>query len=330
MKKLINIVHLLDILLMVGVDMVNQKIFEIISQIDSLHFLLKQELASEELYSFDKSCDSEFITLSNLFKSDCWPKAIGELNICDLDSEDDKVLRSDVILDTFDLSAKKITGKRVLDFGCGEGHMLSSLVERGVASATGFDINCFDRHPSNNFFIVNDWQTIQKQVEKNGKYDIVILHDVVDHLVGDLDSIMNSISKICYGLVYVRCHPFCSRHGFHLYRQANKAFSHLVFDKEELSTLGIKEESYTHFVEDPVKFYSNIFSKFFKILEFNITRTPVEDFFNQDIIKKRIIKNWCKNQNSDIVFEKISCSFLDFVLVSNDSSYLNDLKKIVL
>jgi hypothetical protein len=65
--------------------------------------------------------------LEPLLKSDQWPQAVNEYLICDLNSEDDKDARAQGIIAA--MIDPDLTGKKFLDFGCGEGHVVN---ERSV------------------------------------------------------------------------------------------------------------------------------------------------------------------------------------------------------
>jgi hypothetical protein len=64
-----------------------------------------------------------------------------------------------------------------------------------------------------------------------------------------MQSVLNKARRLLAdkGRIYVRCHPFTSRHATHLYQQCNKAFLHLLTTEEERSELGLK--SMTHHQE---------------------------------------------------------------------------------
>ena len=124
------------------------------------------------------------------------------------------------------------------------------------------------------------------------------------------------------GKVYIRTHPFCSRHGTHLYHQINKAFVHLVFSDEELAALGYKQEPVRKF-KHPLNDYNNVFT----LAGFKIQNGPhqvkeaVDPFFiNTPIVSQRI-----KNHYQDSPIEplkkgkfptwQLEQQFIDYVLI---------------
>ena len=74
--------------------------------------------------------------------------------------------------------------------------------------------------------------------------------------------ILNKIRSVCApnAKIFIRCHPWISRHGGHLYHQLNKAFAHLVFSPAELQMLNVDlAESIK--VVSPLKEYRNWFPR---------------------------------------------------------------------
>jgi 2-polyprenyl-3-methyl-5-hydroxy-6-metoxy-1,4-benzoquinol methylase len=257
----------------------------------------------------------EFDELKKLLLSSEWPLAAAPDQICNFNVEDEKLFRAENILNVFGLSKSNLEGKRFLDFGCGEGHLVLKAKERG-AIALGFDIE--DNFLKNtNCFFTSTWANIENYVSENGKFDIIVLYDVLDHLLGDTDLIFKNISSVSKGLIYVRTHPFCSRHGFHLYYQMNKAFIHLIFSEKELSLLGVKPNTFTKGVTFPTEQYRIMLQNYFRILESIESKTLVDDFFlKNQLVLERIKKYWYKDNDLDSIVDSMSLSFIDFLLVN--------------
>jgi hypothetical protein len=169
----------------------------------------------------------------------------------------------------------------------------------------------FDLFEKGDLWARNDNLTLDwKRIKDSGPYDVVLMHDVVDHILGDYNDVFENIKDVSNGLVCIRCHPFCGRHGFHMHHQINKAFIQMVFTEQELTLLGLYQEEKTAPIILPTQFYS-FFSKYFEVLEFRITRDPVEDFFKNELVESRI-KLW---YGDDLKFhDQMSCSFVDFIL----------------
>ena len=239
----------------------------------------------------------EFEYLKNLLKSDNWPEAVLSFQIADEKSETDKSERAEGIVDILLPDLKDI---KFLDFGCGEGHVAKYCSEISTLSV-GYDIVT----PPSSFF---KWEeaddklfltTNFEKVKEQGPYDVILLYDVLDHCKTSVttchDSMVEVLSRVKSvlspeGKVYLRCHPWCSRHGGHLYRKLNKAYVHLIFSEEELNSLGL-DIDFTHRVLFPLMTYN-------KAIEYaglittpeSIDRQDLEDFFSKDlIINKRLI-----------------------------------------
>ena len=99
------------------------------------------------------------------------------------------------------------------------------------------------------------------------------------------------------GTVYMRCHPYCSRHATHLYNELNKAYVHLIFTEEELRkiyqelNLEYKKENNIK-VLFPLKNYSElIHSAGLRVENKSEITDRVENFFKIPKIAERIMKN---------------------------------------
>lgn len=224
-------------------------------------------------------------SIIDLVASTEWPEAVPEFLICE-NSESDKIERAEGILDYL---SQDFSNKRVLDFGCGEGHLAVKMAEKAVKSI-GYDVTKTGQLDWETGTLTTDFS----KVVAEGPYDFIVLYDVLDHCQ-DPVVVLSQVKQVCHltTVVSVRCHSWMSRHGGHLYRQLNKAWAHVFLRPEELSALGVNME----FVQKyyfPIDTQSSWFERVgFKIASKNIVRSAVEPFFSENqLLKGRIPKEF--------------------------------------
>lgn len=265
-----------------------------------------EEQKSSNLDNFEK--------IKEAFNSDKWPEAVNPNLICDPTSETDKVERGRGIIEL--MIEEDLKNLKVLDYGCGEGHCAHLAADYKTATSVGFDIvksSSWDALQKEGVILTTDFG----QVKENGPYDIIILFDVIDHIKGDDPvSILEKVKSVLKegGKVYMRCHPFMSRHATHLYHAANKAYIHLVFDAEELKQIVPNAPYFEENigVKYPLKTYHDYISQagLRSINRRDITE-KVELFFKIPKIAERIMKNTEFDQFPEF---QMGLQFIDFVL----------------
>lgn len=246
--------------------------------------------------------EKEMEDIRELLYSEKWPEAIEQSQIC---TDDQKVARACGILDGF--IGEHLKGKRFLDYGCGEGHVVYEAQKR-EAEAFGYDIKC---EPNNMFS--KDFLHIQQQ----GPFDIILMHDVLDHieLINPIEALLQAKSVLKPdGRMYVRNHPWSSRHGGHLYNSINKAFLHLIMDEIELTRLGGHTCEYNIKVVTPIETYHYWFaSAKLDIQDEFILRSKVEDLFTKpSLVLERISRHW---DNTNTMIANLEIDFTEHVLV---------------
>ncbi len=268
----------------------------------------------------------EFAELKKMLNSTDWPAAIDPTLICNTTSDQDKEDRAEGILDL--IIDVHLEGLSILDFGCGEGHLSwKSLMQKPKVSV-GYDIQEYNwqRWPvGETLFMHTDWESVKKK----GPYNVIVAYDVLDHIEGnDVTEILENLKKIRQVMapnasVYVRCHPFVSRHGTHLYHQLNKAYAHLVFTPEELVELGYSPGPHTRRIIHPVGSYRQWFQMAnFKIRREQIVREPIEPYFTKGgLVTDRIKDNWKVSPKVELSSGRqfptvqIEQQFVDFILI---------------
>jgi 2-polyprenyl-3-methyl-5-hydroxy-6-metoxy-1,4-benzoquinol methylase len=243
--------------------------------------------------------------VKDLMDIDCWPEAVPPFLATSEVTDEDKEARAKMVLDM--LIDRDIEEKRFLDFGCGEGWITKELLNRGVVEAVGYDI-ASDAHWDQPFFTDN-WNRIGRH-----HFDFVILYDVIDHCLDPID-VMNKI-KSCLkpnGTVYVRCHPWTSRHAMHLYKQGlNKAYIHLFLTWAEIVGLTNEDPMVTRIEKDPLVAYSWWFRDF-AIEKQRLIKEPVSDFFHNPAFKD-LLKEEQRVENIDKFLELMEIQFCDYQL----------------
>jgi 2-polyprenyl-3-methyl-5-hydroxy-6-metoxy-1,4-benzoquinol methylase len=222
--------------------------------------------------------DPEFAELKRLVYTDQWQEAVDPDLLCF--NEKDKMERAEGILE---IMYETTSPGKILDFGCGEGHVVK-IAKNG---SVGYDREKNEKWGEE---CTNDWET----VKKNAPYDSILLHDVIDHTKenAELNKIKSVLKKD--GLIMVRTHPWCSKTGGHLYEKLNKAYIHLVFTAEELSSMGLVYKKSRKIIH-PILSYAKIFDElgWVKKEKEQIYRETVSPFFQtNDLIAKRIKSNW--------------------------------------
>lgn len=96
--------------------------------------------------------------------------------------------------------------------------ILDFLIDEELEKKNFFDYNGFTN------YIASDYGFVCKP---HKKFDVILLYDVVDHIENPFSFINEIQNKLASsGKVFIRCHPWSSRHADHDLR--NKAYLHLI------------------------------------------------------------------------------------------------------
>lgn len=277
-----------------------------------LQSLLDEENKQPKAPKHEREKLSELTELRILAKSDQWPEAVPEELLCGEDDEHKNARAAGII---HDFVKENIKDKSFLDFGCGDGNVAWYAANLADTNTTvGYDLieQNWERFlPKYNLSFTTDWG----KVHDMGPYDIVVVNDVLDH-ADNPKEVMEKIASVKTpgtGKVFMRCHPWASRHGTHVYKQLNKAFLHLVFNEQEMATLGLTEMK-TNKLLNPQNTYRRLIKEAgLSILQENITTQPVEMFFSHHpAILRRIREKW---RNVKFPRETMEIQFVEYVLV---------------
>lgn len=250
-------------------------------QIDKIHRII-----IEVDPSFERS------KLKALLKGGKWPAAVYPHLILD-DDESSQIERAEVVIEQ--MLGNSIIGKKFLDFGCGEG-FVPHVASKSASMAVGYDIDevKWERfRTTDSFMLTSDFQTAARQ----GPYDAILLFDVLDHVIDeDPVAILKDLREILKddGTMYIRFHPWTSRHATHVYKTINKAYAHMLFSEDELREMGAMPLPCRKIIH-PIITYEEWFTK----AGLKPSRMPSflaekpEPFFEEEpIIRDAIMEHW--------------------------------------
>lgn len=260
-----------------------------------------------------------FESLKKALESDKWPEAVNKNLVCDPDSEIDKVERGRGIIEL--MIEEELPNLKFLDYGCGEGYSALYVASEKAKMSVGYDIKRYDtwtKHAKSENLLFTD--TFEEALAK-GPYDVVLLFDVLDHLklLQPTDVLKQAASVLSpTGKIYMRTHPWTSRHATHLYHDFNKAYVHLVFTESELEKLPTSKHKDDNIgVKYPLKTYSDfIKAAGLKEVSRREIKEAVEPFFKIPKIAQRIMSNLEFRQYPEW---QMSLQFIDYVLEKEDS-----------
>jgi 2-polyprenyl-3-methyl-5-hydroxy-6-metoxy-1,4-benzoquinol methylase len=255
-----------------------------------------------------------FEALKKALESDKWPEAVNPNLICDPSNENDKLERGRGIVEL--MIEPDLKGLKVLDMGCGEGHVAYIASEYEPLNVVGYDIKENDK-----------WKEFKKdgltyttnfnEVLAEGPFNVIVMFDVLDHVKGETPIELLKKAKDALapdGQIYMRCHPFTSKHATHLYHYINKAFVHLVFSENEIKQL-IKDDKYVEEnigVTAPMKTYESFIQSagLTQVHRREIT-SKVDPFFKIPRIAERVMQTTKFKQFPEF---QMGLDFIDYVL----------------
>lgn len=163
-----------------------------------------------------------------------WPDAVPDHLICGHNLEDRLARAASII----EYVGKDCRGYKVLDFGCGDGHVALEASRMG-AVAVGYDLkqsSALDWEKESNCYLTSRME----EVVARGPYDLVIIYDVLDHCEDAL-GVLGAVKELCKptATIFTRCHSWMSRHGAHQCRTVNKGWLQIFFTKDELASMDV-------------------------------------------------------------------------------------------
>ena len=283
------------------------EILQKINNVENALIELKRSLSVQ----MSQRSTAHFADLLQLINSPDWPSAVDPDLLCDDKNESEKIERAEGIRDIF--IDESVNDKNVLDFGCGDGHLINAIIDHNPKQVIGYDyILCPKTKPKKSIGIFTQDKDV---VKEKGPYDIIVLYDVLDHLEDTtmLDC-LRFLRQILHidGKIYIRAHPFIARHGGHAYTQINKAFVHLFLLESELKYFCPNLKNYpTQKVIYPVKTYKDqIDQSGLNVANVKVINSDIEDFFKTPEVSNRITD--AIGVRSPIM--QMQMQFVDFVL----------------
>lgn len=255
----------------------------------------------------------DFEELKKLLNSGSWPLATPDFLICDA-TDKDKFERADGILAYI---GQDLKGKKFLDFGCGEGHLVERVAATGSAISVGFDQvksgSLAWESQNSGSLLTTDFE----KVKSKGPYDFVVIYDVLDHADDPVEVLKLARSVVSdKGKVFVRCHPICARHATHQYKKINRAFIQLVFTEDELKSMGLEND-----IKQKTFFPINDNKKWFGVAGFKVNhhdsvKSQVEEFFRANkIVSARLTRPPYNKSFPEYQMQQV---FNDYVLVKSE------------
>lgn len=283
------------------VSMVNYMSFDVLSMFQPIILSLEEENAVTELLN-----------------NPIWPNAVDSSQIVGTEAE--KLTRAEGIVEVFFENDTK--NKQILDYGCGEGHVAYLAAKQGAKLSVGYDIVKNDTWTTKFVDAPNLTLTDNLDVVRAGApYDHVLLYDVLDHCVDPIAVLKQTKAMLATGgKVVVRNHPWCCRHGGHLYRSINKAFIHLFLSESTVTKLSGGQAPIQKVIHP-----QNTYAQWFDTAGLNVdnrenVQSTLEVFFSQEPRRSRIVQWWrtspIPEHASGAVFPEFPMSqeFIDYVL----------------
>lgn len=242
-----------------------------------------------------------------LLAIDCWPEAIAARSAAK-PTTSDQINRANSVLDM--MIDKSLDKAHFLDYGCGEGYVAKKALDRGAATSTAYDLVSSTSWDDPNVIYTTKSSDLKPQF-----YDAIFLYDVIDHCL-DAIAVMKHIKSLLKpgGFVYVRCHPWTSKHATHLFRDGfNKAFIHLFLTEAEIKELGYTP-MFTRHEKNPLEAYRWFFHEF-KIEKEHVLKESLGDFFLVPSFKELVLtEQEIPDNQAKEFFESMQITFVDFRL----------------
>jgi len=255
------------------------------------------------------------------YKTNDWPLAADPYTIVSNKNDIERRMRAMQIVSLCDIK----TGTKVLDFGCGDAFSSREFAEKSQ-STVGYDIrkhvfwddaSCKEYINNKSLILTTD----QDIVQSHAPYDHIIMYDVLDHIeTEDPVSILKWLKSMLTdtGKLFVRTHPWTSRHGGHLYESnqvlGNKAYLHLALTPDELTMAGLTVLPNIR-VTRPFANYDSMFDKSgLKTISRRPHTRDVEQYIIDNMLDRIIKITWNGEVNRETAVKIMTTMFIDYTL----------------
>lgn len=248
--------------------------------------------------------------IGDLLGIDCWPEAVPSFLVAKDTSDADQTNRANAVLDM--MLDRNVEGLNFLDFGCGEGWIARQATKRGVKESVGFDIKAHDNWAN----LKGASYTASFSDLPPNHFDVVMLYDVLDH-TEDPMGVMAQVRHVMKrdGTIYVRCHPWTSKHASHIYKQGvNRAYLHLFLQYDEIVELIGQPPMFTRIEKNPLEAYRWWFHEF-EVKKERMVKEDVSDFFFVPSFKELLAnEQQIPVAEIDGFLDRMTIQFIDYVI----------------
>ena len=269
-----------------------------------------------------------------------WPEAVSQHLIINNKPGEDKSYKQIRAKQIIGLMGIKLDGLKILDIGCGEGYLVNEMA-KSADVVWGYDIEANWTKakrplpsgvtaPLTQNLHFSDVATEVEAIAKVSPFDLIVLFDVVDHIKGiSAQDFMSWVSSLLSenGQIFMRCHPWISRHGGHVHEEMsnlsvpiswrNKAFIHLTnLLSIPIAENGVAGDDEHIRVTRPLATYKKLIKQAgLKIKSENILSQPVEPFFSGLLLKSIIDNTWNGGIDEETALKIMSTNFIDYTLI---------------
>lgn len=217
-----------------------------------------------------------------------WPLAVPPPLIVRRGNRVAAALRARQILESL---SDLITDADVLDYGCGEGWE-AYTASAAARTVLGYDPTAADQwrtHSAPNL-------SFTTRLDMTQSYDVIICHDVLDHADIEHQMVMDQLRDLVRpaGRIYLRVHPWTSRHGGHQYEGNgnNKAYWQLTVPADEVRK--IVDLPRVQVVRPLATYEALIKTAGLEVIDRQVDSAEPEAYFTGQILDTIIAHTWGK------------------------------------